>query len=237
MFLKLAIMNNSGNVGKSTICQTMLLPRLENAEIVSVETINNDGTSDEKMSAKEFDEIMKKIDETDISIIDIGASNIETFFVKMNDYKGSHDLIDYFLIPILPSKKQQLDSISTAESLIDLGVDIDNIKFIFNMANKDKPIEKQYSLIFEHPTCSKIAYNNKHAVIYQTDLFEVLSKNKLNYNEVYNDNRDFKSLIRSASNREERSELSNLRAIKMLMNGFNSNLDVAFHNLNLGNFS
>ncbi|ECB4946535.1 transcriptional regulator, partial [Salmonella enterica subsp. enterica serovar Reading] len=39
--------------------------------------------------------------------------------------------------------------------------------------------------------------------------------------------------IRSASSKEERQDLSNLRAVKMLMNGFNSDLDVAFKNLNL----
>ncbi|MCM5327019.1 transcriptional regulator, partial [Escherichia coli] len=32
MYLKLAIVNNSGNVGKSTICQTLLKPRLEGSE-------------------------------------------------------------------------------------------------------------------------------------------------------------------------------------------------------------
>ena len=53
------------------------------------------------------------------------------------------------------------------------------------------------------------------------------------YDDVYNDNRDFRSLIRSASSKEERQDLSNLRAVKMLMNGFNSDLDVAFKNLNL----
>ena len=36
MYLKLAIVNNSGNVGKSTICQTLLKPRLEGSEIIKV---------------------------------------------------------------------------------------------------------------------------------------------------------------------------------------------------------
>ncbi|HCW2892540.1 TPA: transcriptional regulator, partial [Escherichia coli] len=98
MYLKLAIVNNSGNVGKSTICQTLLKPRLEGSEIIKVETLNTDGTNDEKLSAKEFDEIIKRIDDSECTIIDVGSSNIEQFLVQMNEYQGSHDLIDYFIV-------------------------------------------------------------------------------------------------------------------------------------------
>ena len=87
MYLKLAIVNNSGNVGKSTICQTLLKPRLEGSEIIKVETLNTDGTNDEKLSAKEFDEIIKRIDDSECTIIDVGSSNIEQFLVQMNEYQ------------------------------------------------------------------------------------------------------------------------------------------------------
>ncbi|MEA7619001.1 transcriptional regulator, partial [Salmonella enterica subsp. enterica serovar Virginia] len=46
MNIKIAVVNNSGNMGKSTICDSLLLPRLEGAKVVKVETINTDGTND-----------------------------------------------------------------------------------------------------------------------------------------------------------------------------------------------
>ncbi len=61
MNIKIAVVNNSGNMGKSTICDYLLLPRLEGAKVVKVETINTDGTNDVKISAKEFLEITKKL--------------------------------------------------------------------------------------------------------------------------------------------------------------------------------
>lgn len=61
MNIKIAVVNNSGNMGKSTICDSLLLPRLEGAKVVKVETINTDGTNDVKISAKEFLEITKKL--------------------------------------------------------------------------------------------------------------------------------------------------------------------------------
>lgn len=232
MYLKLAIVNNSGNVGKSTICQTLLKPRLEGSEIIKVETLNTDGTNDEKLSAKEFDEIIKRIDDSECTIIDVGSSNIEQFLVQMNEYQGSHDLIDYFIVPVVREAKQQIDSIQTITTLMAMGVEQDRFKVIFNLAEKDTPINKQYSVFLADDVCKEIVGENP-VVVYHNNIFNILNKSGLQYDDVYNDNRDFRSLIRSTSSKEERQDLSNLRAVKMLMNGFNSDLDVAFKNLNL----
>ncbi|MCR4240564.1 transcriptional regulator, partial [Escherichia coli] len=121
MYLKIAVLNNSGNVGKSTICQTVLKPRLPESEIIRVETINSDGTNDERLSAKDYDEIIKRIDDVDCTIIDVGSSNIEQFMVQMQEYQGSHDLIDYFIVPVTVQDKQQRDSIATINNLLDMG--------------------------------------------------------------------------------------------------------------------
>ena len=232
MYLKLAVVNNSGNVGKSTICHTMLKPRLEESEIIKVETINTDGTNDTKLSAKQFDEIIKRIDDSECTIIDVGSSNIEQFIVQMNEYQGSHDLIDYFIIPVVREAKQQTDSIQTIQTLIAMGVEPDRFKVIFNFAEKDISIEKQYAIFLANDECKKIAGKN-YSVVYENNIFNILNKTELTYDEVYNDDRDFRTLIRNAESREARQELSNLRTVKMLMNGFNSDLDIAFSNLNI----
>lgn len=232
MYLKAAILNNSGNVGKSTICQAMLKPRLEGSEIIKVETINSDGTNDNKLSAKEFDEILKRIDDADCTLIDVGASNIEQFMVQMLEFQGSHELIDYFIVPVTPQDKQQRDSITTIKNLLDMGIEPEHIKVIFNMAEKDLAIDKQFAIFLADKTCNKIA-GTTPSVVHHNNIFTILAKSKLKYDDVYHDNRDFRTLIRSAESKEIRQELSNLRTVKMLMNGFNSDLDIAFENLNL----
>ena len=57
-FLNVAVVNNSGNVGKSTLCEVLLQPRLDGSQIVKVETINSDGSEDEKFSAKELKKLI-----------------------------------------------------------------------------------------------------------------------------------------------------------------------------------
>ncbi len=232
MYLKIAVMNHSGNVGKTTLCETLLQPRLEGSEIIRVETLNDDGTTEEKLSAKQYDEIIKRIDDVDCTIIDIGSSNIENFLIQMNEYQGSHDLIDYFIIPVTPPNKQQRDSIATIHNLLDMGIEEERIKVVCNFAEKDMSIERQYSTFLSDKTAKKTAGKNP-VVVYNNNIFSLLQKSGLKYKDVYNDDRDLRTLIRSAASVEERQELSNLRAVKMLMNGFNADLDVAFENLKL----
>ncbi|WDZ74290.1 hypothetical protein PWW31_29180 [Vibrio harveyi] len=136
MYLNIAVVNNSGNVGKSTICDILLKPRLEGAQVVKVETINSDGTNDEKISAEQFEDVLNKMDEHDCSIIDVGSSNIENFLLKMQEFKSSHEDIDYFLVPVTPSNKQQVDSATTIQNLMTLGIEPERVKVVFNMANK-----------------------------------------------------------------------------------------------------
>ena len=40
--MKVAVINFSGNVGKSTIARHLLTPRIEGAELISIESINAD---------------------------------------------------------------------------------------------------------------------------------------------------------------------------------------------------
>ncbi|MGY2437331.1 StbB family protein, partial [Escherichia coli] len=107
--------------------------------IIKIETLNSDGTNDEKLSAREFDEVIRRIDDSECTIIDVGSSNIEQFLVQMNEYQGSHDLIDYFIVPVVREAKQQADSIQTIQTLIAMGVEADRFKVIFNLAEKDIP--------------------------------------------------------------------------------------------------
>mgnify|MGYP001176704069 CR=1 FL=1 len=230
MYMKIAVLNHSGNVGKTTLCETLLQPRLDGSEIIRVETINSDGSNEEKLSAKQYDEIIKRIDDVDCTIIDIGSSNIENFLVQMNEYQGSHDLIDFFLVPVTTQDKQQRDSIATINNLLDMGVEEDRIKVVYNFTEKDAGIEEQFAIFLSDKTSKKIA-GNSPAIVYNNNIFNLLHKSGLKYKEVYEDQRDLRSLIRSAESNEARQELSNLRAVKMLMNGFNSDLDIAFENL------
>ena len=231
MYLNIAVVNNSGNVGKSTICDILLKPRLEGAQVVKVETINSDGTNDEKISAEQFEEVLNKMDEHDCSIIDVGSSNIENFLLKMQEFKSSHEDIDYFLVPVTPSNKQQVDSVTTIQNLMTLGIEPERIKVVFNMANKKQAVTKEYT---EFLSCipSGISFS-EYPVVFESTVFDLLAKIDRPFLDVLNDKRDYRSLIRQSESKEERSILSFERSAHRLVNGFNDELDHAFSALKL----
>ncbi|AIW17484.1 StbB family protein [Vibrio tubiashii] len=234
LFVNIAMVNNSGNVGKSTLCEVLLKPRLPGAEIVKVETINSDGSDDVKFSAKEFDEILKRMDSNDVNIIDVGSSNIESFILQMQEYKGSQDDIDYFVIPVIPKHKQQIDAVSTAMMLLSLGVEKDRIKFIFNQADKQLTIEKQFSDFLEGLKKIKIKLDkSQYSVVYETVAFSALNKANKTFSEIANDERNLRLMIRQEKDRAKREELSEQRTLKRLISGVNDDLDIAFEMLDL----
>lgn len=232
MFMKIAVVNNSGNVGKTTICETLLQPRLENAEIIKVETINYDGTDDEKLSADDFISIFKKIDGVECAIVDVGSSNIEKFTSQLRSYKNSQEDFDYFIIPVTPREKQQIDTIATIEILLDLNVEPERIRIVFNMVSDSKPFEKQFFDILSNKTYSSLKLKGI-PVIPDSQVFSHLFSINKSFKEVTLDDRDFRELLRSANSAEARSIISEERSVKRLVDGMNESLDRAFNELHI----
>jgi len=232
-FLKIAIINNSGNVGKSTVCDILLKPRIPDLEVIKIETINYDNSDDVKISAKDIQEVFEKMDSVDKAIIDIGSSNIETFMKNMTKLEGSHEDIDFFIIPTTPIQKQQVDTIVTVQSLLDIGVDISQIKIIFNFFDNSKSIEKQYIQIFESELFQMLNLkdHNKIFTISENEVFDLAAQMEISFQDVLEDQRDFKNLIRNSKDIEERKILSLKRLTSRLAVGFNKELDLTFEKL------
>ncbi len=111
--MRVAVINFSGNVGKSTLARHLLAPRL-NTDLITVETINAD-EGGESIKASQYDELQGHLLTNDVAVIDIGASNIEAFIHAMTQYRRSHEDFDYFVVPVVKESKQQKDTIATID--------------------------------------------------------------------------------------------------------------------------
>lgn len=230
MYMKIAVLNNSGNVGKSMICENLLLPRIPSSKILKIETINSDGTNDEKISAKSIDEIFKRIENSDVCIIDIGSSNIETFMYNLSEIEDSIEDIDFFFIPTTPRRKQQDDTLTTIYNLLELGVQLEQIKIIFNLVDPAFLLNKQFQTIFEDDICNVLEINKEENqfTIEESQLFEFLGEIGKTYHAALNDTRDFKNLLRETKNKEERENLSVERMTHRFAKGFDKKLNNTF---------
>lgn len=234
MYLKIAVMNNSGNVGKSMVCDTLLYPRIKGADKIKIETINSDGTEDETIAAKDIKKVFELIDSSDVAIIDVGASNIENFMSNLKRLEGAHDEIDFFFIPTTPKPKQQLDTISTVNDLLDLGVEPEKIRLIFNFYDSDYPINEQFSVIFENEIFKILKLKDMKNIFTISDnpVFDMLGELSISFTEIAAENKDYKALIRATKDLDKRAELSHQRSAYRLAKGFVKELDLTFTRIN-----
>lgn len=226
--MKIAVMSFSGNVGKSTVARHVLAPRMNDAVVIPVETINSDGTEDEAIKGREFGELQEQLTLLDDAVVDVGASNVEDFVSLMRQYAGSHEDFDYFVIPTVAKTKQMRDTISTIEALADIGVPAKKIRVLFNMVELDEQPERIFGGIFEYHEVAKRFILKKDAVIHVNDIYGRLKGNEQSIAEVLADPTDYKAKIKEAQDANEKLEFARRLSIKRLAEGVSRELDAVF---------
>ena len=119
--MKLAVINFSGNVGKTTVARHLLAPLIAGAEVVSVESMNADDTGAAPARSPVRRASRVPADRRDV-VVDVGASNVEDLLALMRRYHDSHEDFDGFVVPTVPALKQQQDTAATLLALNRLGV-------------------------------------------------------------------------------------------------------------------
>lgn len=226
--MKLAIINFSGNVGKSTIAKHLLMPRMQDAELIAVESINADDHNAEMIRGKQFGQLQEQLMMLDSAIVDIGASNVEDFLKLMQNYHGSHEDFDYYIIPVVKESKQIKDTIATIQALSAMGVPPQKIRVIFNKLDIDETFEEVfYPLIAFHEDTSSF-YFCRDAVIFYNELYQKLQSFKLSIEALLNDKTDYKSAIKSSYDIKEKARAVNMVSMQRLAITAKRNLDTVF---------
>lgn len=228
--MKVAIVNYSGNVGKTTIARHLLQPRMNKAEIFAVETINADA-GDNASRGKEFIETQIKMALVDDAICDIGSSNIEQVIQLMAQNPGSHEDFDYFVIPVTPQPKQQRDTISTIEALAGLGVAASRIRVLFNQVDLGDKAENVFSGLFEYQKSEEKFTIRPDAVIHSNPLYPKLANTKTGVSEIIADKTDYKEKGKAAKDAAEKLRCAQMLALQRGAAGVITELDNVYQAL------
>lgn len=230
--MKVAVINFSGNVGKTTIAAHLLKPRMGDAPVFSVESLNIDASAEgidvEKMRGKRFGDLQEQLMVLDSAIIDVGASNVEEFMKLMQQYEGSHEEFDYFIVPVVKEKKQQADTVNTIRSLAKIGVPRTKIRLVFNMVEVDDTVDDEFAALFGLAETEKSFKLNPKAVIYANEIFEKLKTVGKSLGEVTTDPQDYRAKLREAKSDEEKEFCTRMVLLKRLAVTANKNLDDVF---------
>ena len=226
--MKIAVINFSGNVGKSTVARHLLVPRLRNAQLIAIESINSDGSQDEAIRGKQFGQLQEALALMEDAVVDVGASNVEDFINLMTQYKGSHEDFDFFVVPTVSKAKQQRDTISTIEALADIGIPAKKIRLVFNMVEMDEQVEQVFGGLFDYHTSAKRFALKPDTVIHVNDIFGKLNGAQKSIGEVLADPTDFKEQIKTATSDQEKLKFAQMLSVKRLSVGVTEELDAVF---------
>lgn len=224
--MKVVVLNFSGNVGKSTLTRHVLMRSLPYANLVSVESINADESEQEAIRGKEFGNLMEELHEHEHVVVDVGASNVEDFLGRMGQYQGSYEDFDMFIVPCVPTQKQQTDTLATINALAELGVESERIRVVLNRVDAEFDVRKVFNKIFAAYEMAKRFKLEPLIIVKENELYGLLQGKSIQ--EVLGDETDFGQKIKEATTREERLEWSKRRGLKRLALGVAEDLDRAF---------
>ncbi|UTH34334.1 StbB family protein [Ectopseudomonas hydrolytica] len=224
------VANFSGNSGKSTLADNLLAPRMNNAEVIRVETINaHEGDDADNLKGKQYGQIIEGLALFNDAIVDVGSSNVQDIMNLMAQYAGSWEVFDYFVIPTVAKPKQIRDTISTIEALANIGVPADKIRVVFNMIeDEDVNIEKEFAPLFAYHANEGKFTMNSGAVVYLNDFYSRVTGLGLTAEKILADETDYNQLLKDATTPDEKIAISQKRALKFLATGLKAKLDDAF---------
>lgn len=231
--MKVAIINFSGNVGKTTIARHLLLPRIKDAELISIESANADEGEADALRGKDFAQLQQYMQTVDNLVVDIGASNVEDLLTLMRKFKGSHEDFDYYLVPTISDVKQQKDTGNTLEKLVEMGVPADKLRIVLNrVEDESKPTEK-FGALAAYLAYNPVATINPACFISENEIYQRLKHDGRSITDLANDKTDYKALIVKAKDQSEKLALADKLAVKRLATGVLPELTACFEALQL----
>ncbi|KQY88270.1 StbB family protein [Pelomonas sp. Root1444] len=232
--MKIAVINFSGNVGKTTVARHVLLPRIPGAEVVAIESINADDGQGQALRGRQFGELQEYLQIADDVIVDIGASNVEELLALMRRYRGSHEDFDYFVVPTVPALKQQIDTIATLVELSQLGVPAGKVRLLFNMLDEGVDLAQQFDAVLAFVAAHPVAQADPACRLGANEVYARVRNSGGQLDALVADQTDYKALIAKADNQAEKLALAHKLADRRLARGVLPELDACFAALRMG---
>ena len=231
--MKLAVINYSGNVGKTTVARHLLSPRIPDCQVVAVESINADDGQPVTIRGRQFAQLQEFLQSVDNVVVDIGASNVEELLKLMRRYQDSQQDFDGYVVPTVPARKQQQDTAATLGELARIGVQPERLRVVFNQVDEDDPFDSTFATLLAYCASTDIARPNAAAVISFNEVYSLVRGTGQSLAELAADSTDYKALIAQAGKPSDRLALARRLATQRLARGVVPELDACFAALDL----
>ena len=164
----------------------------------------------------------------DDAVIDVGASNVEDFMKMMQQYDGSHEEIDIFVVPTVKEKKVQADTVNTVRALRALNIPAKKIRIVFNKLDVEESPSEEFPSIYGLASGEKACIVSDAATIRMNEVFERLKSHGKALGDLLEDPTDYRQKLREATEQAEKEHCVQMVALKRLSVTANENLDQVF---------
>lgn len=231
--MKLAVINFSGNVGKTTVARHLLAPRIPGCQLVSVESINADEGQPVTIRGRQFAQLQEFLQGVDDVVVDIGASNVEDLLRLMRRYRDSQEDFDAFVVPTVPARKQQQDTVATLAELARIGVPAARLRLVFNQVDDDSPVEQAFETLLAYCAASGVVQPRPAACMSYNEVYARIRATGESLPELAADATDYKAEIARAGSASDKLALAQKLATRRLARGVVPELDACFAALDL----
>lgn len=229
--MKVAVINLSGNTGKTTLSKHLLAPQL-GARRIQIEDVNtSDGEPDLELAAGRFKQLAAELnaaDDDESFVIDIGASNAKLMVEQFSQLRTTRADIDFWVVPVVPAAKQKADSINTVATLMKIGVAADRIVMVLNNVIDTDAIETDFAAIL---ATRELGVNVTDQVVLASEVFEMMKGQNESVFDIAGNRPDFKALLKAAradGNTEEVKALGERMVVQDMAEAASENLKAVF---------
>lgn len=231
--MKLAVINFSGNVGKTTVARHLLAPRIPGCQLVAVESLNADDGQPVTIRGRQFAQLQEYLQTVSDVVVDVGASNVEDLLALMRRFSGSHEDFDAFVVPTVPARKQQQDTAATLAELARMGVPATRLRLVFNQVTDDSPIEQVFETLLAYCAVSGGVQPRTAACMRHNEIYARVRGADQSLLELAEDPTNYKAEIAKAVTASDKLALAQKLATQRLARGVVPELDACFAALEL----
>jgi len=218
----------NSNVGKTPLARHLFARKL-GTEVFSVESLNADGDENNIIKGKDFLVLQDELLKSENMVIDVGASNVEDFLSMMKKFEGANEDIDLFVVPVVPARKQQTDTIGTLIELLELDIPKSSLRVVLNQAAEEDDYQKIFRPIIDFCDENDVSYSK--SVVVENELYDMLKNSDDTIDNLLEDKTDYKAAIADSDDAGEKQMFARKIAKKRLAKGVGKQLDKVYESV------
>lgn len=231
--MRIAVVSYTGFAGKTTITTHLLAPRLPEARIFAIETINETagdiGLDVQRIKGERFGQLFRQLLREPAAIVDVGGSNVEDFIDEMVKHEDSHLEFDYFVVPVVSSSRAQKECLQTVNALHSAGVAPQKIRILFNKV--DSSVQEEFAAVLGYAKTARTCVANPAAAIFENEVFDLIGPKKLTISALLEDTTDYRAALKALGpdgDDRKASHYTDMIALQALAKPVKRQLDAVF---------